>query len=82
MPPPGFVYNNTKAPMDNDYDNSQLGRKGTAQVKSVLGFVTWGDCSAQAAAQNAGIKTIKHTDYQFYNVLGIYSVFTTIVYGD
>ena len=29
-----------------------------------------------------GIKTINHVDYEFSNILGVISEFTTVVYGD
>ncbi len=82
-PPVGWAYSDVRAPLDNDLDQTQLGmKKGQATAQSVLGLVTWGDCSTQAAARAAGISTIRHADYRFYNVLGVYQEFTVTVYGD
>jgi hypothetical protein len=76
------IFTNTKAPLDIDYDETQLGSKtGKASVTAVLGF-SWGDASATAAARDGGITTIRHADYEYLNVLGIYSSFTTVVKGD
>ena len=50
---------------------------------SILGLVAWGDTSIQAGAKNGNIKTVKHTDYEFFNVLfGAYTETTVFVYGD
>jgi hypothetical protein len=77
------VYTNTKAPMDIDYDETQLGSKtGKASTTTILGLVAWGDASAAAAAADGGITTIRHADYEFLNVLFIYQSFTTVVRGD
>ena len=82
VPPPGFVWNNSKAPMDVDMNASKLGKQGQASSYSVLGLVAWGDCSAQTAAKKANIETINHADWKIMNVLGVYSEFTTVVYGE
>jgi hypothetical protein len=76
------MFTNTKAPLDIDYDQTELGSKtGKASVTSVL-FFAWGDASATAAARDGGITTIRHADYEYVNVLGIYQSFTTVVRGD
>lgn len=83
MPPGGWVYTEWKAPLDGDFANTELGAKmGKAETTSILGLVATGDASTKAAASAGGIKTVKHADYEFFNVLGVYSRFVTIVYGD
>ena len=84
QPSVGAMYTDTKAPLQLDYDNTDLGHKvGSADTISVLGLVAAGDCSIQAAAKNGGIRTIKHADYKFVNVLfGIFTKTTVYVYGD
>jgi len=81
IPPTGLVYSNYKAPLDPDVQGSSLGKTGKAGAMSILGLVALGDCSTEAAAQDAGISTVTHADYQFFNILGVYQQFTTIVYG-
>ena len=80
----GTAYTDFKAPLQLEYDNTDLGHKvGTADSMSVLGLFAFGDCSVQTAAKSAGIKTIKHVDYEFTNVVfGIYTKTTVYVYGD
>jgi len=71
------------APVDLDYNDTDLGSKiGTSTVHTILGIVSFGDCSAAAAAANGGIKVIKHADCSVVNALFFYSSYKTIVYGD
>ena len=83
VPPTAFVFTSIAAPMDVQFDETATGTKrGEASTTNVLGLVSFGDASARAAAQQGGITVVKHADYEFLSVLGIFSRFTTIVYGD
>jgi len=83
MPPIGIFYSDIQAPLDVDYDQTALTNKtGEATSMSILGLVALGDCSAEAAARDGGIKTITHADYKFHNLLGIIQTFTTVVQGN
>ena len=83
VPPQGLLFSSTSAPLDVDLDKTQLGSKqGTASTACILGLVAFGDASTQAAARSAGITTINHADYKTFNVLGLFSSYTTVVYGD
>ena len=84
VPPIGFLFNNTGAPLDVDFDETQLGSKvGKASTTTVLWLFAWGDASTAAAARDGGITTIRHADYEFLLVfLGLYSSYTTVVRGD
>jgi len=83
VPPLGALYSNVQAPIDIDSDETQLGTKrGEAVSSTVLGLVAWGDASVRTAATNGGLTTIRHVDYAYFNVLGVYATFTTVVYGD
>jgi hypothetical protein len=82
IPPPALFQNYT-APLDIDHHETQLGSKqGTAVAKTVLGVVAWGDASTHAAALEGGITTIRSADYEVFSAFGIYTTYTTIVYGD
>ena len=82
-PPPGLLYSNTTAPLDVDVDKVTLGAKvGEASTTSILGLISTGDAGIKAAARAGGITTIRHIDYRMKNILGVYSKYTTIVYGD
>ena len=82
VPPMGYIYQKTKAPLDADFDNSKLGKPGKASVQNVLFLVSWGDGSTEAAARQGGISTITHANWELFNVLCVYSRYTTVVYGN
>ena len=83
MPPSGWVYSEIAAPMDVDANNTDMGaRTGESESMSILGLVALGDCSVEAAAKKGGIKTVKHLDYKYTNILGIYQKFVTVAKGD
>ena len=83
IPPMGMAYANIQAPLDVDYDNTSVPSKsGVAESMSILGLVAMGDASAATAAANGNIDTITHADYEFFNVLGVYQRFRTVVYGE
>jgi hypothetical protein len=83
VPPVGGVFNNTRAPMDIGFEETQLGSKvGKSSTTSILFLFAWGDASVAAAARDGGITTIRHADYEYLNVIGLYTSFTTVVRGD
>ena len=82
IPPTGIIYSKTTAPLDVDLKETHLGSVGTSTSHCVLGLVSWGDASTEAAANQGGITTINHADYEFLNiVVGAYQRYRTIVYG-
>ncbi len=81
VPPSGWVYSDFKAPLDVDYNETELGgKKGTAKTMSILGAVSTGDASIETAAK--GMKKVNHVDYHLFNVLGVYSEFTITAHGE
>lgn len=84
QPSMGALYSDTKAPLSLEYQNTNLGHKiGQASSYSFIGLFAFGDTSVQAAAKDADIKVIKHTDYQFTNVFfGLFTKTTVYAYGD
>ena len=83
-PSAGILYSDIKAPLSLEYNNTNLGHKvGKSTSQSFLGLFAFGDTSIQAAAKNGNIRVIKHSDYEFKNVLfGIFTETTVYVYGD
>ena len=53
--------------------NAGSSKVGTAEVKGYVGLVALGD---------AGITRIHHVDYQAKSYVGVYTIYTVIVYGD
>ncbi len=84
QPSVGVLYSDTKAPLQLDYDNTDLGkRKGRASAISIFGLFAFGDTSIQAAARDGNIRVVKHADYEFTNVFfGCFTKTTVFVYGD
>ena len=71
--------------------NAGSSKVGTAEAKGYVGVVVrhvlrgvvaLGDASIQAAAREAGITRIHHVDYQAKSYVGVYTIYTIIVYGD
>lgn len=62
--------------------NAGSSKVGTAEAKSYLGLVALGDASIQTAARSAGITRIHHVDYKTKSYLGLYTIYTVIVYGE
>ncbi len=83
VPPLGGFFNNTTAPLAINLDKVDLAdvKSGEAKIHCILGLATWGDGSIQAAAKAGQVQTVHHADYRFFNVLGVYSCYTTVVYG-
>jgi hypothetical protein len=80
----GCVYMKVQRPHDKDYDRTEMGEKvGKSELKGILWLFAWGDAGTKAAAENGGIKVIKHADVEYYVLLmGLYTRITTVLYGD
>ena len=77
----GFVYTDVKGPV-NASSAPKGSKQGQAESMNVLGIVATGDSSIQTAAASAGITKISHVDFKSWSILGLFSKFTTYVYGD
>jgi len=80
----GCIFMKVQRPHDKDYALTELGDKiGKSELKSFLWLFAWGDAGTKAAADNGGIKVIKHADVEYYVILmGLYTRITTVLYGD
>lgn len=54
---------------------------GRASAIGIVMFAT-GDASISTAMRNGGITRIHHVDHETSNYFGIYSKYTTVVYGE
>jgi hypothetical protein len=83
VPPSGLLLTSVEAPLSTHVDGKPIGtRTGEASVTTILGIVSFGDASLEAAIRDGGIQEPRHADYRYLNVLGLYQQFTTIAYGD
>jgi hypothetical protein len=55
---------------------------GSSSATSILGLVTTGDASIDAAAKAGGITKIHHVDFQMKSILFFYMKATVTVYGE
>ena len=83
VPPPGIFFQNTKAPLDVNFNQTKMyDKQGESSSMSVLNLFAFGDCSINKAARNGNVKTIEHADYEYLSILGLFQKFTVIVYGE
>ena len=57
-------------------------RTGSASAYQVLGLFAWGDASIRMAARNGKISKVNNVDREAFNLLGIFSSYTTKVQGN
>lgn len=83
MPPMGAI-TSISAPLSAEYspETTVSTRSGRASTFAVLGLVSVGDCSIEAAARDGGLRQVNHADYSYLNILGIWQRFTVKVYGE
>ena len=63
--------------------SNPIGKKvGTSSATNVLGIVFTGDAGVNKAAKDGGIKKISHVDQNSKSVLGLFTTYKTIVYGE
>lgn len=84
VPPTGLLFTDIKAPLDHDYGGTQASglRTGTSESMSILGLVALGDASTNSAARSANLQTIHYADYEYFNILGVYQRYRTVVHGE
>jgi hypothetical protein len=84
-PATGSIYTDVKAPMQAasvGFTAADGKKVGMASATSILGWIGQGDASIDAAMKAGGITKVHHVDFQVMQVLGLYSKYTTIVYGE
>ena len=84
VPPIGWIYTEYKAPLDVDAQSNPVGPKnGESSMRCILGLVSVGDASLEAAIKDGGIKRVDAIDYRYENIVfGIVQRYTTIVHGE
>lgn len=77
----GIIYTGVKGPVTAT-DGEKHSKVGRASCSSILGLVSVGDASISKAIKKGNIDDIHHVDHKSTSVLGLYSNYTTIVYGE
>ena len=81
-----LLYNDLKTPLPSlsvEGDTQARTSTGTSSCESYLWVVAVGDCSVETAMKKGNITKVHHVDSEFKSYfLGIYTRFTTVVYGE
>jgi len=76
------VFSDVSAPMDITFRETKIGpSQGKSKSTSIASLFAFGDASIGAAAREGNLVEVTHADYQYTNVLGIYTQFQTIAWG-
>jgi hypothetical protein len=76
----GTIYTSVNGPVSVG-SAASAAKVGMAKSTGIIGFAT-GDSSIDAAMKAGGITKVHHVDCKVLSVLGVYSEYTTIVYGE
>jgi hypothetical protein len=76
----GFIYTNVQSGEEATNVPSPT-KRGEACATSILGLVATGNASIDAAARQGGITSIAYVDASHSTILGLYSEYCTLVYG-
>ncbi|HPI92205.1 MAG TPA: TRL-like family protein [Deltaproteobacteria bacterium] len=81
-----LLYNDVKTPLPSlsvNADTQNRTSTGKASCASYVWLVALGDCSVETAMKNGNITKVHHVDSEFTSYFfGIYTKFTTVVYGE
>ncbi len=77
----GLIYTGVSGPIAATANDS-YSKVGKSSCVAILGIISTGDASIDAAMKNSGITKIHHVDHKSTSILGIFAQFTTIVYGE
>ena len=85
LPPYGgpWGFNQTTFPVDVNYEQNSIGDKiGSSSSTNILWLFAFGNASIREAARKGGITRVDHVDAKALNILGVYSEYEIIVYGE
>lgn len=81
-----LLYNDLKTPLPSlsvEASTQTRTQVGTSSCASYVWVVALGDCSVEAAMKNGSVSKVHHVDAEFKSYFfGIYTKFTTVVYGE
>ena len=77
----GLVTMDVKGPVSVGDTSVQCAKEGHAEAQGIILF-SQGDASISEAMKNGGITKIHHVDCKTFSVLGLYTKYETIVYGE
>lgn len=77
----GVVTADLKGPVAMGDPAVKCEKTGRAEAQGIVLFAT-GDCSIDAAMKQGGITKVHHVDCEVFSVLGLYTKWVTVVYGE
>jgi hypothetical protein len=77
----GLITSDVKGPIAVGDPTAQCTKEGKAEATGIILFAS-GDASIDAAMKEGGITKIHHVDCKVFSVLGLYTKWETIVYGE
>lgn len=80
-PSVGFLYTDVQGPIT--VGNAKgTAKTGQACVNNILGLISTGDASVDAAKKAGGISNVSSVDHSSKVILGLYGQFCTVVKGE
>jgi hypothetical protein len=61
---------------------NQAAKVSRVTASNILGLIATGDASLEAAMKQGGITKVHHVDQEVTSILGLWSTYTIIVYGE
>ncbi len=85
QPAPGFFYTNYRAPLTTEFKNVDMNKTlgeghDTYVGYSIISF-GFGDAGLKKAMEDASLKKVAYADYEFTQVLGVFSKTTVRAFG-
>lgn len=80
-PAPGCLYSDMTGSIGTG-PGTKTEKKGKACATNLMGLIASGDASVAAARSNGSITRVATVDYDYFNILSVYTKSCTIVRGD
>ncbi|HEX4869591.1 MAG TPA: TRL-like family protein [Moraxellaceae bacterium] len=80
-PTTGFIYTKVQGPITTGTATATA-KSGQSCATNILGLISTGDASIDAAKKAGGITNVSSVDHDSTSVLGLYGTFCTVVKGN
>lgn len=80
-PTTGFLYTKVQGPITTG-TGTATAKTGQSCATNILGLISTGDASIDAAKRAGGITTVASVDHDSTSILGLYGTFCTVVKGN
>lgn len=77
---PGAIFTEVKEAVQAN-NGVKISKSGEACAQNILGIVSVGETTVEAAKKNAGITQVATIDRSFWSILGVYAKACTVVAG-